>query len=131
ALGKFTRPISTKNSEAQAYFDQGMQLMYAFDKIGAARSFREAQKRDPDCAICYWGEAWAWSSSPNADHQCYSAPQATAVIAKAKVASGPVTPVERALIEALPLRCGEKFDESTQPEHDRQYAEAMRRVYER
>src|ERR1700731_587495 len=27
ALGKFTRPISSKNLEAQAYFDQGFQLM--------------------------------------------------------------------------------------------------------
>ena len=47
ALGKFTRPISSKNSEAQAYFDQGFQLMYAFGKMDAARSFREAEKRDP------------------------------------------------------------------------------------
>jgi len=40
ALGKFTRPISSKNPEAQAYFDQGFQLMYAFGKQDAARSFR-------------------------------------------------------------------------------------------
>ena len=42
--------------------DQGFQLMYAFTKEHAARSFREAWKRDPDCAICYWGEAWAWGA---------------------------------------------------------------------
>jgi len=59
ALGNFTHPISSKNPEAQAYFDQGFQLMYAFGKQDAARSFREAEKRDPDCAMCYWGEAWA------------------------------------------------------------------------
>ena len=59
-LGTFTRPISSSNAEAQAYFNQGFQLMYAFAKVEAGRSFRDAQKRDPQCAICYWGEAWAW-----------------------------------------------------------------------
>jgi hypothetical protein len=39
-LGPFTRPISSANPEAQAYFDQGFQLMYAFAKLEAARSFR-------------------------------------------------------------------------------------------
>ena len=41
-------------------------MMYAFAKPEAVRSFREAWKRDPNCAICYWGEAWAWGSYLNA-----------------------------------------------------------------
>src|SRR4030095_10307873 len=65
ALGTFTRPISSKNNEAQAFFNQGFQLTYAFAKPEAVRSFREAETRDPDCAICYWGEAWAWGSDLN------------------------------------------------------------------
>ena len=64
-LGTFTRPISSTNTEAQAFFNQGFQMMYAFAKPDAVRSFREAWKRDPDCAICYWGEAWAWGSYLN------------------------------------------------------------------
>ena len=40
-------------------------MMYAFAKTEAVRSFREAWKRDPNCAICYWGEAWAWGSYLN------------------------------------------------------------------
>lgn len=59
-LGTFTKPMSTSNREAQTFFDQGFQMMYAFAKPEAVRSFREAWKRDADCAICYWGEAWAW-----------------------------------------------------------------------
>jgi len=46
ALGKFTRPISSINKEAQAFFDQGFQLEYAYDKADAAKSFREAEKLD-------------------------------------------------------------------------------------
>src|SRR5579862_9079686 len=56
ALGTFTRPISSSNKDAQAYFNQGIQLMYAFDMEDAARSFHEAENRDPNCAICFWGE---------------------------------------------------------------------------
>ena len=44
---------------------RGFRLMYSFAKYEAVRSFREAWKRDPDCAICYWGEAWAWGSNLN------------------------------------------------------------------
>ena len=40
ALGTFTRPISSTNAEAQAYFNQGFQMMYAFAKMDAVRSFR-------------------------------------------------------------------------------------------
>ncbi len=47
-LGTFKRPISSSNAEAQAYFNQGFQLMYAFARAEAGRSFREAEKRDPD-----------------------------------------------------------------------------------
>ena len=51
ALGSFTRPISSSVPDVQAYFDQGMQMKYAFAAIDAARSFREAARRDPACAM--------------------------------------------------------------------------------
>jgi len=83
-LGKFTRPISSTNREAQAFFDQGFQMMYAFAKPEAIRSFREAWKRDPNCAICYWGEAWAWGSYLNAPMSVDEAPHAYAAIQKTR-----------------------------------------------
>ncbi len=46
-LGTFTRPMSSKDPEAQKYFDQGFQMMYSFAKPEAVRSFREAWKKDP------------------------------------------------------------------------------------
>ena len=82
-LGTFTRPISSSNKEAQAFFDQGFQMMYAFAKPEAVRSFREAWKRDPNCAICYWGEAWAWGSYLNAPMTAQEAPHAYAAAQKA------------------------------------------------
>ena len=76
ALGDHTYPISTRNAEAQAFFDQGFQMMYSFTKVDAARSFREAQRLDPDCAICYWGEAWAWGSYLNGPMPAEDSPRA-------------------------------------------------------
>ena len=101
-LGKFTRPISSSNAEARSYFNQGFQLMYGFAKAEAGRSFREAQKRDPQCAICYWGEAWAWgpyvSDRMTAEHEA----RAYAAIQKAlALAGGHANANEKAFIQAM------------------------------
>src|SRR5262249_41531408 len=64
-LGTSTRSISSPNAEARAYFNQGFQLMYAFARTEAGRSFREAHRRDRECAMCYWGGAWAWGPCGN------------------------------------------------------------------
>ena len=65
-LGTSRWPMSSRSKEAQEYLDQGFQMMYSFAKPEAVRSFREAWKKDPECAICLWGEAWAWGSYFNA-----------------------------------------------------------------
>lgn len=130
-LGTYTRPISSSNTEAQAYFDQGLRLMYAFGKSEAVRSFREAWKRDPQCAICYWGEAWAWGSYLNGPMTAEEAPHAYAAIQKALSLKPRANEVERAFIDALAVRYVENFDPDTRVEQDRAYAEAMRRVSER
>ena len=90
ALGSFSRPISSSNPEAQAYFDQGFQMMYAFAKQDATRSFREAARLDPDCAVCFWGEAWTWGSYLNGPMLPRESPHAYAAIQRAlELAPGP------------------------------------------
>jgi tetratricopeptide (TPR) repeat protein len=132
ALGPLTRPISSAVPEVQAYFDQGMQLMYAFDTRGAARSFREAQQRDPECAMCHWGEAWSWGSYLNGQITPTTAPYAYAAIQKAlALAPGRATPAERALIDAMAVRYVADFDDAQRRGLDEAYADAMRGVYER
>jgi len=127
-LGPFTRPISSRNTEAQAFFDQGFQMMFAFAKAEAVRSFRESWKRDPECAICYWGEAWAWGSYLNAPMNAEESPHAYAAAQKALALKGRATEKERALIDALAVRYVEKFDAATRVEQDRAYAAAMEQV---
>ena len=131
SLGTYTRTISTSNPEAQAYFNQGMRLMYAFARAEAGRSFRAAQKVDPTCAICYWGEAWAWSpflsEGRTAEHDAH----AYAAIQKARAAANRASPVEKALIDAMSARYAAQFDPAKLTDEDRAYAAAMAGVAER
>lgn len=128
ALGSFTRPISSANAAAQAYFNQGFQLMYAFARVEAGRSFREAQRRDPECAICYWGEAWAWSPYLSEGRTAEHDGRAYAALQKAQRLADRASGVEKALIGAMAARFTERFDRSKLPEQDRAYAEAMARA---
>ena len=129
-LGTFSKPISTTNKEAQAFFDQGFQMMYAFAKPEAVRSFREAWKRDDNCAICYWGEAWAWGSYLNAPMSSADSPFAFAAAQKAVSLRDRATPKERALIDALAVRYVKEFRADRRAEQDRAYADAMKKVSE-
>ena len=130
ALGGHHHPISSANEKAQAYFDQGFRLMYAFGKEGAVRSFREAWKHDPDCAICYWGEAWAWGSYLNGPMRPFEAPHAWAALQEARARVDGASPKERAYVEALTARYVERFEPEKRREQDEAYAEAMRKLAE-
>ena len=56
-LGNHTYPVSNCSGTAQAFFDQGLQLFYAFRYPESLASFREAARLDPDCAMTHWGAA--------------------------------------------------------------------------
>jgi hypothetical protein len=75
-LGTLTYKITTSDPQAQAYFDQGLRLAYGFNHDEARRAFHEAQHRDPDCAMCFWGEAlallWQIIRGPGFPNQIFS-----------------------------------------------------------
>jgi len=134
ALGSFTRPITTEVHHAQAYFDQGVQMLFAFTPADAVRSFQEAQRQDPLCAMCFWGEAWARGPYLNGGMSANAAPLAHAAAREAlRLSSSPgaATPVERALIEAMATRYEEVHGAQRRAELDRIYAEAMEGVVAR
>lgn len=128
ALGALSYKISSTNKEAQEFFDQGFQMMYAFDKMAAVRSFREAWKRDPNCAICYWGEAWAWGSYLNAPMSADESPFAYAAIQKAIGLKSHASAKEKAMIDALTPRYVQVFDLEKRVEQDQAYANAMEKL---
>jgi len=123
-LGNLTWPISTESKLAQAYFDQGMRWTYAFNHSGARRAFQEAQRQDPDCAMCYWGEAYVLGPNINAPMEASDNAPALAALEKAQQAAANASPRDRAVIEALNLRYSADPD-ADRKQLDKKYAEAM------
>src|SRR5215472_13227992 len=66
-LGQLHHTISTKNPEAQRFFDQGLTLVFAFNHEEAARAFRQASELDPQSAMAFWGIALALGPCINLD----------------------------------------------------------------
>src|SRR5262249_46811897 len=103
-LGSVTFKITTKRFLAQSYFDQGLRLAYAFNHPEARRAFRTAQKHDPDCAMCYWGEALVLGTNINLPMEASAIAPAFAALKQAKDKAKDITPREQALIAALEKR---------------------------
>ncbi|HEX2238409.1 MAG TPA: hypothetical protein VHJ19_08715, partial [Gammaproteobacteria bacterium] len=126
-LGDYSYPITTDNQMAQRYFDQGLRLAYAFNHIEAWRAFRKAQELDPDCAMCYWGEAYALGPNINAPIEPAAMGQAVAAIKNAKARAGQTSAREQALIKALEKRYSTASDVD-QAALNEAYAQAMAEV---
>jgi tetratricopeptide (TPR) repeat protein len=126
-LGAITYKITTSNAEAQAYFNQGLRLTYAFNHAEAQRAFRKAQKLDPECAMCFWGEALVLGPNINLPMQEDAVVPAFTAARKASALAGKATPREQALIAALVLRYVQDA-KIERPPLDLAYATAMEKV---
>jgi tetratricopeptide (TPR) repeat protein len=124
-LGALSMPITTRNPQAQRYFDQGLRLAFAFNHAEARRAFRKAQQLDPDCAMCYWGEALVLGPNINAPMQASALAPALAALHQAKAAGASTR--EQALITALNKRYSND-PKAERPALDAAYAEAMGEV---
>lgn len=103
-LGAVSYKVTTTSERAQAYFNQGLRLAYAFNHEEAQRAFRMGQKLDPECAMCFWGEAYVLGPNINLPMQEPAVAPAFAAAQKAKALAGKASPRERALIDALAAR---------------------------
>jgi tetratricopeptide (TPR) repeat protein len=104
-FGNHHHPVSTKNAEAQRFFDQGLALIYGFNHEEAARSFTRAAELDPQLAMAYWGLALA--VGPNYNEATIDAARMKAAyeaVQKARSLAAKATERERAYIEALAKR---------------------------
>ncbi len=123
-LGAVSFPVTTSNVLAQRYFDQGLRLAYGFNHEEARRSFRMAQRLDPGCAMCYWGEALVLGPNINLPMPPEAAIPARAAVSRAETLSNGATEKERALIWALAKRYSDD-PEVDQSVLDTNYADAM------
>ena len=123
-LGTRSFKITTASSEAQRYFDQGLRLAWNFNHAEAQHAFQKAQKLDPNCAMCYWGEAYVLGPNINVPMDPGANAAAAAAAAKAKALADKASPREQALINAVVARYSTdpKFE---RPMLDEAYANAM------
>jgi tetratricopeptide (TPR) repeat protein len=123
-LGRLSYRVTTANETAQRYFDQGLRLAYGFNHAEALRAFRTAQKHDPSCAMCFWGEALVLGPNINAPMESAAVAPAVAAVKQASEKAGTAAPHEQALIAAL----GKRYSDDPKAERaplDAAYAAAM------
>ncbi|MBI1366290.1 MAG: hypothetical protein GC153_10105 [Alphaproteobacteria bacterium] len=127
AVGDIRREISTKSADAQGWFNRGLADMLNFNHGAAIEDFRMAQAADPECAMCYWGEAIAYGPNINAPMEDDAVAPAFAAIKKALSLRDGAGERERALIAALGYRYQAK-PLSDRSKLDNAYADAMEKL---
>lgn len=123
------KTVATQNKEAQAFFDQGLTLYYAFNDGDAVRSFRRAAEIDPQLAMAHWGIALAAYPRPTGGGSRSDKDRAKQASEAIKVAmSIPSPPADRVYIAALSKLFS---DDSavTRATLEPAYSEAMKSIY--
>jgi len=125
SLGGYAYRITTASPDAQRWFNQGLRLVYAFNHGEAQRSFREAVRLDPSCAMCFWGIALTEGGNYNHPTDAEREKRALAAVQAAGALAAGARPSERALIQAVAKR--HSADPAAKRDAlDRAYADAMR-----
>jgi tetratricopeptide (TPR) repeat protein len=129
-MGTHHHPITTEDPIVQRYFDQGLVLAYGFNHAEAARSFREAIRRDPDCASCYWGLSYVLGPNINSMMNAEDLPEAWKALENAVALVDSASEPEQAYIRALQTRYTKDLPDD-RSHLDVAYADAMSEVARR
>jgi len=136
-LGTYSRKVSTSSDDAQCWFDRGLVWTYSYNHEQAIECFQKALEYDSDCAMAHWGIAYA--AGPNYNFEWWMMDPATKSDAlgmaydstqDALKLVNKITPVERALIEALTARYPQREPIDDQAPWNDDFAAAMKKVYE-
>jgi tetratricopeptide (TPR) repeat protein len=133
-MGEHKHAITTNDPDAQRYFNQGLVIDFAFNHAESVRSFRAAQTLDPDCAMCYWGEALALGPNINVTSNGKvvmsddERTRAFAAMQKAVALKDKASEIERDYIDTLAVRYNGDLSTEREP-LDEAYANAMRKLH--
>lgn len=142
-LGSYKRPVTSTSEAAREWANRGLIWSYAFNHEEAAKCFERAITQDPDCVFAYWGLAYVLGPNYNKPWEFFDETELRDVMRRTREAIGKaregregVTPVERALVDALRFRYPEKkgeedegFGENKWEIWNSGYADAMGAVY--
>ncbi|MGX1620753.1 hypothetical protein [Streptomyces sp. NPDC055506] len=136
-LGTYGRPVTTSSSAAQLWFDRGLLWTYAFHHEEAVACFEKAAEADPECAMAYWGIAYALGPNYNKPWEFFDDDELVRTVDRTHTAverahdkAVKATPVEQALIGALRARYPQAEAVEDCSVWNEPYADAMRAVYE-
>jgi hypothetical protein len=127
-LGHYHHAVTTRSQQAQRYFDQGLTLTYAFNHPEAIRSYSEAARLDPTCAMAWWGVALAYGPNINKPMDSADAPKAWEALQKARELAKNASEKDRAYIAALSKRYAQN-PPADRSALDKAYADAMRDLH--
>ena len=135
-LGTCGRPVTTGSPQAQRWFDRGLAWTYGYHHEEAIACYRKALDADPDCAMAWWGIAYAAGPNYNKPWEAFdeddarrSLHTAFEAVARAEERCGAATETERALIRALRSRYPSPEPAADMCPWNDDYAAAMRAVY--
>lgn len=135
-LGTYSRPVSTESTEAQLWFDRGLAWTYAYNHEEAIECFRKALSADPGCAMANWGIAYCIGPNYNKPWETFEDDEkpdcialAQSAIDAARASLDRLTPVERAMIEAISERYPATSDIDDFGPWNDAFADAMRKVH--
>src|ERR1700722_1746830 len=136
-LGSYRRAVTTSSPLAATWAQRGLVWSYAFNHEEAVACFERAVAADPDCALGYWGIAYALGPNYNKPWETFEAGEARAAVVRARQAVAQAeqcatgaSAAERALIAALRHRYPSVHVEADTSAWNREYAEAMRTAYQ-
>jgi tetratricopeptide (TPR) repeat protein len=129
-LGNHHHPVTTSSKQAQRYFDQGVTLCFNFNHAEAIRSFEAVAKLDPDCAMAWWGVAFAYGPNINMPMLDPAVPKAWEALQKARALRDKASAREKDYIDALTQRYAAEPTTNRAP-LDLAFANAMRDVAKR
>lgn len=135
-LGTWSRKVTTSSAQAQVWFDRGLNWLYGFNHAEAIKCFGKAVEHDPGCAMAHWGIAYAAGPNYNLPWHRYDPAGKQAALAasydamKAALAViDKASPVEQALIRALPARYPQREAIDDQKHWDKAFTVEMRKLF--
>jgi len=134
-LGPYSCPVTTSSEDAQRWFDRGLNWVYAYNHGEAVTCFTRAIEADPACAMAHWGVAYALGPNYNLPWHLHDPKGRAQALAGAYDATRQAlehgercTPVEQALIRALPARYPARDPIDDMMPWNKDYTNAMREV---
>jgi tetratricopeptide (TPR) repeat protein len=135
-LGPYSRKITTSSPDAQLWFDRGLNWVFGFNHGEAIKCFQKALQHDPGCAMAHWGISYA--SGPNYNlpwHRYDPLGRQMALSASydamqgALAHAGKASPIEQAIIRALPARYPQREAIEDMAPWDKAFTKEMRKVF--